>query len=70
MRAFGRALEIDPGHAGLWSQRGSLLRELGRLDEAAECFERALALGADPQLHGYYLASVQGGAVPDAAPRG
>ncbi|MEO7128976.1 MAG: tetratricopeptide repeat protein [Rhodoferax sp.] len=70
LRAFERALEIDPRHAGLWNQRGSLLRELGRLDEAATCFERALALGADPQLLGYYLASVRDGAVPDTAPRG
>jgi len=69
LQAFERALAIDPRQAGLWSRRGSLLRELGRLGESAECFERALALGADPQLHGYYLASVRGGAVPGAAPR-
>jgi predicted TPR repeat methyltransferase len=69
MRAFDRALQEDPGCAPAWSERGSLMRELHRYDEAARCFEKALALGADPELNGYYLASVRGGDAPTAPPR-
>jgi predicted TPR repeat methyltransferase len=45
------------------------MRELLRFDEAASCFERALALGADPELNSFYLASVRGGDVPPTSPR-
>jgi predicted TPR repeat methyltransferase len=45
------------------------MRELLRFDEAAGCFEKALALGADPALNSFYLASVRGGDVPAAPPR-
>lgn len=69
LQAFDRAVEADPDLAAAWSERGSLLRELHRLDEAALCFEKALALGADPALHGYYLASVRGSPGPTAPPR-
>ncbi len=41
---------------------------MGRLDEAATCFDRALELGADPELTRYYLAAVRGVAMP-APPR-
>jgi predicted TPR repeat methyltransferase len=36
------------------------LRDLGRLEEAAASFEKALVLGADPELHRFYLDSVRG----------
>ena len=39
-----------------------------RLDEAAEAYEQALAHGADPQTHRYYLAAVTGRELPPAAP--
>jgi len=58
--ALERALALDPALAEAWSQRGQLLRELGRLPEAAHCFEQALAHGADEDLHRFYLASVRG----------
>lgn len=58
--ALDRALDRDPTLAEAWSQRGSLLRELGRLPEAAHSFEQALAHGADEALHRFYLASVRG----------
>lgn len=58
--ALGQALDLDPTLAEAWSQRGSLLRELGRLAEAAHSFEQALAHGADEALHRFYLASVRG----------
>jgi predicted TPR repeat methyltransferase len=69
LQAFERAVAVDPDMAEAWSERGSLLREVHRLDEAARCFEKALTLGADPDLHGYYLASVRGTAVPATTPR-
>jgi predicted TPR repeat methyltransferase len=64
MQAFDRAVAVDPKHANAWSARGDLLRELHQLDAAAACYEKALALGADPELTGYYLASVKGTTAP------
>lgn len=58
--ALAQALDLDPTLAEAWSQRGSLLRELGRPAEAAHSFEQALAHGADEALHRFYLASVRG----------
>jgi len=77
LAAFDRAIEIDAAFAPAWSERGSLLRELNRLDEAARSFEKAMELGADPELHAYYLASVrkasrngmQNAATPATSPR-
>ena len=68
-RAFDRALQEDPSCAPAWSERGNLMRELLRFDEARDCFERALALGADPELNSFYLASIRGGDVPATPPR-
>jgi predicted TPR repeat methyltransferase len=69
LQAFDRAVAVDPNLAEAWSERGSLLRELHQLADAADCFVKALALGADPELHGYYLASVRGLGAPAAPPR-
>ena len=69
LQAFERAVALAPGAAEAWSARGGLLRELNRLQEAAACFEKALSLGADPDLHGYYLAAVRGAQPPAAPPR-
>jgi predicted TPR repeat methyltransferase len=69
LAAFDHAIDADPNLAEAWSNRGSLLRELNRFDEAAVAFEKALSLGADPELHGYYLASVRGTNAPPAPPR-
>lgn len=69
LASFEDALARDPGLAEAWSHRGTLLRELHRLPEAAECFGKALALGADPQVNGYFLASVRGAEAPATAPR-
>jgi len=77
LSSFDRALEIDASFTPAWSERGSLLRELNRLDEAARSFEKAMELGADPELHAYYLASVrnasrngmQNAAIPATSPR-
>lgn len=69
LQAFDRAVALDPSLAAAWSERGSLLRELHQLEDAARCFEKAMSLGADPELHGYYLASVRGTGGPSAPPR-
>lgn len=69
LEACDKLLSLDPSLAPVWSRRGGLLRELDRLEEAAQAFERAIALGADPELNGYYLASVRGASAPATAPR-
>lgn len=68
LAAFDRLLELDPAHTAAWSSRGSLLREMRRPDDAAQAFRRALQLGAQADLHHYYLASVGAGAQPPTAP--
>jgi len=70
--AFERLLAIEPRHAMAWSAYGTLLRETGRLDEAANAFRAALRHAGDAgedELNGFYLASVEGGATPPSAPR-
>ena len=70
LRSQERALALAPGHAAAHSQRGTLLRELGRADEAAAAFEQAIALGADAELHRFYIAALgQGGDGPARAPQ-
>lgn len=64
-----RALDAEPAAPALWSLRGTLLRELGRGPEAVVAFERAIATGADPVVHRYYIASLTGTDAPRSAPR-
>ncbi|MEO7151035.1 MAG: methyltransferase domain-containing protein [Burkholderiaceae bacterium] len=67
--AFQAVCRLDPRQAHAWSQAGSLLREAGRLTEAAQAYEQALAHGADPEVHRYFLAAVRNvGPVPRGAP--
>ena len=68
LAAHEQALAFDPTLGAAWSQRGGLLRDRHRLDEAAISFEQAIANGADPELNGYFLASVTGRGTPAAAP--
>ncbi len=65
---YEQALAFDPTLGAAWSQRGGLLRDQHRLDEAAISFEQAIANGADPELNRYFLASVTGRGAPAAAP--
>lgn len=44
---FGRAVELEPGHAAAHGNLGTVLTELGRWPEALESFDRAIALKAD-----------------------
>ena len=64
-----RVLSLDPAQGRAWSLRGSLLKDMRRIDEAAQSFEKAIAHGSDPQLNGYYLASLRGGDFPPSPPR-
>jgi len=67
--SYDRALAADPGIAQAWTNRGNILRDMKRGEEAAAAFRHALALGADPELHQYYLASVSAQqAAPPTAP--
>jgi predicted TPR repeat methyltransferase len=70
VQAYDGCLALRPQHAASWSQRGTALRDLGRHDEAAASFERALALGDDSGLNAWYLAALRGGSAPASAPRG
>ncbi|WP_298398374.1 tetratricopeptide repeat protein [uncultured Azonexus sp.] len=68
LTAVDKCLAAAPGHAEAWSTRGSLLREIGRYEEAAEAFRKAIAHGGDNELNRYYLASVSTAAQPTTPP--
>lgn len=68
LAAVDQALHLDPTLGDAWSARGNLLREMGDCPGAAECFEKALAHGADAELNRYYLASVRGDGKPPSPP--
>jgi predicted TPR repeat methyltransferase len=69
LQAFEQLLEIDPTLALVWSTCGDILRELGRLPEAARCYRQAIAHGGDAELNGYYLAALGTQPSPTVAPR-
>lgn len=69
LAAFDRLIAVNPDIAQAWSLRGSVLNELGRRDEAVRSYEQAVALGADPELHRYYLAALAHESAPSTAPR-
>jgi predicted TPR repeat methyltransferase/exonuclease VII small subunit len=66
---FEAALQHDAAHARAWTQRGSLLREAGRLADAAACFREALARGGDVELNRWFLAAVEGRSDAEPPPR-
>jgi Predicted methyltransferase (contains TPR repeat) len=59
-----------PALAAAWTQRGSILRDQGRLGGRAMPFEQALVHGGDAELNGYFLAALSGRNVPAQAPAG
>ena len=73
LASLDQVLALQPGHASAWGNRGLLLKELAQPEEAAVCFERAIAAGGDAALLGYYLAALKGAghtaAMPANAPR-
>lgn len=66
---YEKALEADDTLVEAWSALGDVLRESGHLARAADCYQRALDLGADPALHQYYLAALRPEAALVEAPR-
>jgi tetratricopeptide (TPR) repeat protein len=46
LESYDQALVLEPSSAGVWNSKGALLMELGRLEPALACFERALSLSA------------------------
>lgn len=56
--AFDQALTHAPDLAEAFSQRAHAQRDMGQIDAAIAGYQRALALGADPELHRYYLAAL------------
>jgi predicted TPR repeat methyltransferase len=64
-----RAVSLDPRLGPAWTLHGNLLKSLGREQEACTSFENAIERGGDPELNRYYLASLNGNAVPATAPR-
>ena len=70
LAALDQALAADATLAEAWSLRGNLMREAGRLTEAADAFDQALVHGGHPELNRFYLASVRlGEPVPPHPPR-
>jgi len=64
LRSYEHALALAPTLAQAWSLKGQRLQELGQSDAARHCFEQALALGADPDLHRYFLAALDAQRAP------
>jgi predicted TPR repeat methyltransferase len=58
IQAFDHAVLHAPDLAEAWTQRAHVYRDMGQNAWAIEGYQRALDLGADPELHRYYLASL------------
>lgn len=69
MDALTAAVQRDETLAEAWSQQGHLWRGMDQAEEAAQCYRRALEMGADSELHGYYLAALQPAGEVPSAPR-
>ena len=69
LAALEAAVQQDANLAEAWSQLGHLRRETQQPAEAARCYQKALDLGADADVHRYYLAALQHGAPVANAPR-
>ena len=63
VQAFDQALAHDPNLAEAWSHRAHAQRDMGQTQAAVAGYQRAMQLGADPELHRYYLAALS----PDQA---
>jgi len=69
LAAYERAVALAPDLAPAWSLLGQLLQDdPARRGEARHAFEQAVAHGADPAVHAYFLAALGTGEAPSAAP--
>jgi len=66
LELYRQATSLAPGFAGAWCNRGLLLIDLGRADEARGCFEQAQKLDADNATAAHMLAAASGTANDDA----
>jgi predicted TPR repeat methyltransferase len=69
LAALDAALAVRANDAVAWNQRGTVLAQLGRVADAAASLRQALAHGADAEVTGWYLASLEGRAHDSAPPR-
>jgi predicted TPR repeat methyltransferase len=60
MAAYDLVLMRDPQAHEALTEKGDLYRLQGDTAHARTCYERALALGADAQLLGYFLSALEG----------
>jgi len=58
IRAYQRAIEVDPRAAGAWVNLGTLYYNLGRLDEAERCYRAVLSFDPHYTLAHFNLANV------------
>ena len=58
IRAYQKALELDPRAAGAWINLGTLFYNLGKLDEAERCYRAILAFDSGHALAHFNLANV------------
>jgi predicted TPR repeat methyltransferase len=65
---FRKATLLDPCCGRSWRHLGNLLRRLGELGAASECFERAVLTGDDADLNRFFLSAVGVGPVVPCAP--
>jgi Flp pilus assembly protein TadD len=42
--AYDKALQLDPGHAEVWFNKGVLLKKIGMSREATQCIEKSMEL--------------------------
>ena len=68
--AFDTLLTLSPELPRAWTQKAGLLKDMGRPADALAAFKQALALGGDPALNQYFIASLTGQQAPDAPPPG
>ncbi len=58
LQAFDQALVHAPELAEAWSQRAHVQRDMGQTAQAIAGYQQAIELGANPELHRYYLAAL------------
>ncbi len=45
--SFNKSLQIDPGNAVAWNNKGLALAKSGKIDEAIICYDKALEIDPD-----------------------
>jgi predicted TPR repeat methyltransferase len=58
LMAFEQALVHEPEWAEAWTHLADVQRDMGQIASAIAGYQRALQLGADPELHQFYLAAL------------